>query len=52
MIINSMIESKWLNPNGLIILEHLFNNILFKKNKYHKITRQYGNISFSFFEYL
>lgn len=52
IIINLIIQSNLVNPNGLIILEHNFHNTLFKSNKYYKITKKYGNICFSFFEYL
>lgn len=51
-IINLIIELNWINKNGLIILEHLFSNILFKKNEYYLITKQYGNVCLSFFKYL
>lgn len=51
IIINLIIKLNWLNPNGLIILEHFFNNILLKQNKYYIMTKIYGNVSFSFFEY-
>lgn len=51
IMINLIIKLNWLNPNGLIILEHFFNNILLKQNKYYIMTKIYGNVSFSFFEY-
>lgn len=51
LIINLIIKLNILNYNGLLILEHCFNNILFKKNKYYRITKKYGNVCFSFFEY-
>ena len=50
-VIESVFDKKLLSQEGVLILEHSKMKD-FSKNSFYKNTRRYGNVSFSFFEWI
>ncbi|XOD69236.1 MAG: RsmD family RNA methyltransferase [Flavobacteriales bacterium AspAUS03] len=52
LLLKLALQSQWIKLKGLMILEHSLQQNIFYRHPYYKETRQYGQVCFSFFEYL
>ncbi|XCI75606.1 MAG: RsmD family RNA methyltransferase [Flavobacteriales bacterium] len=52
LLVKLALQPQWVKPKGLMVLEHSSQQNTFCNHSYYKETRQYGQVCFSFFEYL